>query len=296
MYILYLKNIAFKSDIFPHSAQGTPLLLELERDNGKDVDNQDVHPPPLPEPSLDDSLELVLSPAPMEEDEEVEVKPIPDYVKLTYGSRTPVNIKLEHDFNYSITDDVIVLDDSGDEDDYNQSQHINVDDLLDDRESPVFGKDNDTSEGELSDVIDLDDDEHDDDEIQILNESQTPLFNAVLKKIKDEPVSAPQEEDLMEEFSQSLLDQESSSDGEDIAYIDDIVQAINGANEEMIREIYRRLNNSDNTRPTFEDVFPEVMGQVETNMVTNLSRHEQLKSYEYCSYAFFKQTSIILLV
>ena len=232
----------------PDGSQGTPLLQALEPDDPQDDGLSDVSSgevsgmsdlsreneviPDTEKESIDMDLSLISS-----GDEDIKVtresqSSYSDLVKITYGfdrNSKPIIVKAEsqhHCVNYSMNDDaaVITLLDSDDEEAYNQSQNLLLDDASDsnsDRNSPVNLKDhedryspmdlNDQEDGEVSDIMDSDS-EQDDDEIQILNESQTSLYNKIFNKVavKPEPSDAAMEEindeadNIRKELLQSL--------------------------------------------------------------------------------------------
>ena len=284
-------------------SQGTPLYAELGRDDDhlsdiSDADMDDSIMKGLAADQLsevsdanDDAIDEDFSSISSDEVSVLEPEPSKEVV-VKYGSfvkNLAVAVKEEavhqdvSSMNYSVNDEaVITIYDSGDEDDYNQSQNCNVDfevdDLLldSDRDSPTHAKDNDQqlSGGELSDNLD-----EDDDEIQILNDSQTSLFNAVMKanNIKKEP-SQDINEDL-DIFSQSLLDNasESECDEESLdphlsSIVNDIVNSVEGATEKMVTKVYQRLVSPTTPKPVCDEVLPEVIQECENNLVNKLSK------------------------
>jgi len=187
-----------------------------------------------------------------------------------------------HAMNYSQQEEVIEILDSSDEEDYeaNQSQSIlssdkggmeedfsDVDELL--RESPTSDKE-DISESDLSDTPE------DDDEIEILNESQNSLFATIFKAVhKVEPEMDIREETNLpesdESISQSLLDDPEGFD-EDNELISDIVNAVEGADDNMVRSAIRKLKQGTNDEAPYDDIFELVKEECEDNLVKKLSR------------------------
>ena len=229
----------------PDGSQGTPLFQALEPDVTEDDGLSDVSSGEmlgLSDLSREDGeiqnsekepIDMDLSSI-SSGDEDVKVtgeshSTDSDLVKITYGvdkNSKPIIVKAElqnHRVNYSMNDDaaVITLLDSDEEEAYNQSQNLLLDDTSDsnsDRNSPLNLRDqedgyplmnlNDREDGEVSDTVDSDS-EQDDDEIQILNESQTSLYKRIFDKVvvKPEPSDAAMEkiDDEVDNIRKELL-------------------------------------------------------------------------------------------
>ena len=278
-------------------SEGTPLFAELDTDLSDISDGEEN----LGVKEKD--LNLDLSPI-SSEDEEVN-RAISASTKSKSSSSANRCLKLKQEavempnfhMNYSLNDDaaVITINDSDEEEIYNQSQNINVnevqlDDSASDRDSPTIPKDQDPyfSEGELSDANDVKDvEDEDDDEIQILNESQNSLFAAVLKvAVKKEPVEDVSEdldqqlkfldkqvkdfEDLSQ--SQSLLEELREENDLDIPFISDLVHAVEGATETIVINAHKRLVTESNPTPEYNEVLPEVIQDCEDNLMKKVSK------------------------
>ena len=204
----------------------------------------------------------------------LQVPPLVKQEPGTGGSNTAlVNM------NYSQNEEVIEILDSSDEEDYetNQSQSVmspvktgvdldDIDDLLRDSPSPTFERDE-----EPSDIS-----EEDDDDIEILNESQSSLYATIFKTVhKVEPDIETNnsircvEDDETE--SQSLLD-EAVDELEDSELIAEVLDVVEGADENMVRSAIRRcrLGNKEG-EAIYLDVIQVVKLEVEDNMVRKLS-------------------------
>ena len=181
--------------------------------------------------------------------------------------------------NYSQNEEVIEILDSSDEENYeaNQSQSVvspiktnideelsDIEDLLRDSPSPTFvGED----ESEMSDVI------NDDDDIEILKESQNSLYTTIFKAVhKVEPELNRRDESA---FDSTKLDCESKLDEreDEDELIKDIVDAVEGADDNMVRSAIRKLNLSNSKcERVYDAIFDMVKEEVEDNMVRKLSK------------------------
>ena len=301
----------------PDGSQGTPLLQALEPDDPEDDGLSDVSSGEMPNDVDKDVIDMELSYI-SSDDEAIKVTAEShisgsdsELVKITYGANLnskPIIVKAEPQqfMNYSMNDDaaVITLLDSDDEEEYNQSQNLLLDDAYvsdtnsnSDKEYPGNRKGQDVykSDDDLSDILDSDS-EQDDDEIQILNESQTSLYNKIFNKVavKPEPVDPPgdevnkEEENIRKELLQTLnAEPESASlltgpdsgldlDKEIIAepdksHIDDIVNSVQGADRAMVMKIYRRLYSQSGSSPMPNDLLSEVIQECESILVMKIA-------------------------
>lgn len=285
-------------------SEGTPLFAELDTDLSDISDGEEN----LGVEEKD--LNLDLSPISSEDEEVSTAISASTKSKSTRSVNRCLKLKQEavempkFPMNYSLNDDaaVITINDSDEEEIYNQSQNIHVnedqlDDSASDRDSPTIPKDQDPyfSEGERSDANDvIDVEDEDDDEIQILNESQNSLFAAVLKvAVKKEPVEDVSEdldqqlkfldkhvkdfEDLSQ--SQSLLEElGDDNDDLDIPFISDVVHAVEGATETIVINAYKRLVTKSNPSPEFHDLLPEVIQDCEDNLMKKVSKSHGIDS------------------
>ena len=283
---------------------GTPLLVELAlgidsskdkgenkgpvKENNKDVSEEGE----IIDEEEEDDLSLVdsdedfskdnifakpmeTSPVSSEDEDEMEHEQTKD--------KRAKNVKQEPretpTLNYSLLEDVITIIDSDDEEGYNQSQNVVLDEdhALERTESPDSLR-SEFSEGEMSsDALDFEGNmtEEDEDEIQILNESQTPLFTKILNasKIKSEP-EVPNVDNLEnhEEESQSLLESLLDDvEGPDDMMIRDVAMAVDGANETLVKKVYKRLHDEGGKTPSLNDILPEVVVEVERKLVIKMS-------------------------
>ena len=177
----------------------------------------------------------------------------------------------ETNMNFSQVDEIIELLDSNDEDDYNNSQQ-NFHDL--DRNSPSEKERLSEGEGSESDVHEendfIEEEGDDDEESQILNESQNSLYYKIAKiksRYQGENLQSPPQEviDSDEDFLES----------ERIIF-EDIASCIDGADVKMVRRAYRSLEESQGGMPDRDQVFLMVIQQVEKRMLDKLSRSQEM--------------------
>ena len=299
----------------PDGSQGTPLLQSLDQsDSDNDNGLSDVSSVEIPGTSDTEEGEIKdMELSVISSDEELVKSSTKtnnsgsSLVKVKYGANLdskPLIVKAEiidqpreaPSMNYSMNDDaaVITLLDSEDEEEYNQSQNLMLDDAVDtnsDRDSPVNTMDQDAykSEGDLSDILNSDS-EQDDDEIQILNDSQTSLFNKIYNKVavKPEPTDDDVNKEKMqfddEKFRKELLESldvatkisESSLDEDNLGNLDkhladNIVEHVQGADKPMVFKIYKRLSSQINSNPTSQDLLYEVVQECERILVMKLA-------------------------
>ena len=177
----------------------------------------------------------------------------------------------ETNMNFSQVDEIIELLDSNDEDDYNNSQQ-NFHDL--DRNSPSEKERLSEGEGSESDVHEendfIEEEGDDDEESQILNESQNSLYYKIAKiksRYQGENLQSPPQEviDSDEDFLES-----------ERVIFEDIASCIDGADVKMVRRAYRSLEESQGGMPDRDQVFLMVIQQVEKRMLDKLSRSHEM--------------------
>ena len=195
----------------------------------------------------------------------------------------------EEAVNFSVQDEIIELLDSNDEEEYNNSQIFIAESPHEpdtDRSSPnLLSRDKDwvsiSSADEISDDELVESDEQveenyetidDEDEIQILNESQNSLYYKITRTIKTEPIDGD---------DPSLLGEPSlpaSSPGEFLEsereFFQDIKSTIEGADEKMVIEAYRKIKNQ--VGPGTDDVIQLVVQEIEDWILRKLSQDHRI--------------------
>ena len=227
--------------------QGTPLQAEL----GSELDSDSDDPASLPVNKDQDEVSQGLK-----QDE----------------FKEPCEAKLD----FSVDDEIIELLDSSDEEEYiNSQQEMKMEE---DRISPLLLRENDglfeeeTSDAEIhgegsgEQKDSEEDDEFEEEEIQILNESQNSLYFKIKQTIKIEPSDDESQSSLF-----SKLEEEANIESSERDYFKDLAESIDGADEEMVITAVESLKEDGIRVPDNDQVFQKVIDQVEENMMKKLS-------------------------
>ena len=264
-------------------SQGTPLLTEMMSDDDAADDEQIMNDddqrkgPRSSEVALsrhlvveslvssDDEDCVTSNPTPLSNDA-YKPDPVPE-VPVKQEPETPALLTSNYSINH---DTVITIYDSEEELEYNQSQNILVDDeeiedlMKDDRHTP------DSLEEQFSDGEELHsgetDAEVDDDDIEILNASQTPLYDKIMNNsIKEETSQSTKSivKPIGEHELQSLsllepdLDLDQGLGEMNQEMVDEIVKTVHGATESLVRDVHKNLLKSVFS-PSIDDILPQV--------------------------------------
>ena len=191
----------------------------------------------------------------------------------------------EEAVNFSVQDEIIELLDSNDEEEYNNSQLFI--DPEPERSSPsLLSRDKDwisVSEDETSDVElgagteQVEENYNtieDEDEIQILNESQNSLYYKISQTVKTEPIDVDDPSLLGDLLGPP------SSDGEFLEsekeFFQDLKCSIDGADEKMVIEAYRKIKvHAD---PDTDDIIQLVVQEMEDSIVRKLSKDHRIST------------------
>ena len=223
-----------------------------------------------------------------EEDEESSEGELPDIPSGGAEGKEPE----EDAVNFSIQDEIIELLDSNDEEEYKNSQMIeeNLQDLESDRNSPETEKDwisisgDESSDFEIEDGVEqveenlIADPTEDEDEIKILNESQNSLYYKISQNIKTEP-----DEGEDPSLTEDLLELEPSSSDEEFLqsereFFHDVKSSMEGADEKMVIEAYRKLKIHSKFEPDKDDVFQLLIQEVEDSIIRKLSKDHSMSA------------------
>ena len=230
--------------------QGTPLQVELRSDSGSEADD------------------------------EVE--------DLSSGGEDDEKGPGEEAVNFSVQDEIIELLDSNDEEEYNNSQLFIDESPHDERGSPSLlprdhdwislSEEDETSDVELGTGTDQVEDNYDtiedEEEIQILNESQNSLYYKIAKVIKTEPIDGDDPNLMGDQLGPSSSKGEFFQESER-EFFQDLQTSIEGADEKMVIEAYRKIKiNAD---PDTDDVIQLVVREVEDSAKEELNINEKSK-------------------
>ena len=196
----------------------------------------------------------------------------------------------EEAVNFSVQDEIIELLDSNDEEEYNNSQ-LFIDESPHnpepERSSPsLLSRDKDwisVSEDENSEVeLEAGTEQveenyntiEDEDEIQILNESQNSLYYKISQTIKTEPIDVD-DPTLSGDHSGPPSSYGEFLDSEK-EFFQDLKCSIDGADEKMVIEAYRKIKvHAD---PDTDDIIQLVVQEMEDSIVKKLSKDHRIST------------------